>query len=80
MPVSPALSKGHVLAVQRVSLPKASSGVADFALFLLWTPADTVEKQSGFSNREGKGADYSVGSRSLAMCCWHFLSEGRGLL
>lgn len=56
------------------------SGVADFTLFLLRTPANVVVKQSGFNNREGKGADHGVGSRSLAMCCCHFLPKGGGFL
>lgn len=81
MPISPALRKGRVLDVLKGESPKTKSfWGADFALFLLWTPANAVVKQSDFNNREGKGADHGVGSRSLAMCCWHFLSKGGGLL
>ena len=57
--------------------PEANcSGNAVFTLFLLRTPANVVVKQSGFNNREGKGADHSAGSESLAMCYWYFLLEG----
>lgn len=76
----PSVSQGHVLAVQRVSLQKPNcSGDAVFTLFLLQTPVDVVVKQSGFNNREGKGADASAGSRSLAMCYQYLLLGGRGV-
>lgn len=66
-----------MLAVSRVSLQKANcSGDAVFTLFLLQIPANVVVKQSGFNNREGKGADHSAGSRSLALYYWYFLLVG----
>lgn len=67
-----------VLAVLKVTLQKANgSGNVVFTLFLLQVPVNVVAKQSGFTNREGKGADDSAGSRSLAMCYWYFFGGMR---